>query len=209
MRMLEWDVDKPKGPLADGVALKDACCEAVRPVVEGLRRQGVEEDTLEWVEVLCVGRLVAGICLDIRVDVFERGELLIPDETAKRHGLDRALTIKAVQLDRDRGGDGSGRDAYCDCGDTPNSAMRVVLPAFKQALEEQCLFAQGSLIMGGKMCQGRADTMPADTAKGLQAIYKEGLAVVKLIKKSRYDTLTRRPEMERLAKWWLGMRSGS
>lgn len=187
MRLGEWDIPAPASDPATWDTLLRDVIGCATPIREALAEAGVTDaQVLQRCESLIAGAVLARCWRDVRPAVMRDDRLYIPVDIARRHGLDLALMRKALKLDNDRGCDGDARDGSCDCANSPNTGMRVVLPALRETIRELVMRTEGLL--------HQDVTLPDGLHKRLLRMRAEALADLRLIRRRRYDTLTRRPK---------------
>ena len=187
MRLLDKDIPLPSaGPQTWDELLSD-CQRCVEPAAEANGEPGASR--------VLAGAVLAGLWRDVRVDVMEGRGVFIPQDIADRHGLSLTMMTKALRLDEERGCDGSALDGQCNCANMPNTAMRLVLPAYRAAMQE--LVERTSELLKD----------PA-TGKGtLRNTVHEAQATLSLIRRVMYDTLSRQPALGPIARGWMKLRS--
>lgn len=190
MRLGDWDIPEPADNPASYEVLLDEVIGLMSPIGEALRGAGVSDPAvMERCLAMCAGVMLARYWRDVRPDVMKHDRVTIPKDIADKHGLDRVLMRKALMRDEERGCDGDARDGSCDCANTPNTGMRVVLPAFREAMYELVARTGALLDMRGV----KPDVIPGDLRKTMRRLRLRGVTDLRLIKRSGYDTLTRRP----------------
>ncbi len=204
MLLLGRDIPMPApGPRTWG-ALLDDCGAAVAGVVDELRRMGVSDPgTLKACGLSLVAGLLTNLWRDVRVDVMADGRLYIPQDLARQHGLDLSLMRKSLMLDADRGCAGDARDALCDCSNSPNTGLRVVMPAYRGTMRDMVERTKALRDQGNPP----AEQLPEPLRRPMRALRQETLAILRKIEAKRYDTLTRRPTLGALDRMWLGVRA--
>lgn len=191
MRLGEWDIPEPASDPADSDAMQDEVIGLMSPIGEALVGAGMADPVvLRRYEALGAGAMLARLWRDVRRDVMQRGRVYIPQDIARQNGLDLALMRKALKLDADRGCDGDARDGSCDCANSPNTGMRVVLPVFRETMHGLVVWADALL----NMRDVKPAAIPDDLRKALHRIRVQGNTDLRLIRRRRYDTLTRRPK---------------
>ncbi|MEZ6192960.1 MAG: squalene/phytoene synthase family protein [Phycisphaerales bacterium] len=184
-------------------ALLEGCAASVAPAVEELCDGGVSDpDTLKACGSALVAALLTNLWRDVRVDVMANGRVYIPRDLARKHGLDLSLMRKSLMLDTDRGCEGDARDGSCNCANSPNTGLRVVLPAYRETMHE--------LVHRTRMFWDEAnpkpDLLPETLRQPMKRMRDEALALMRKIESKRYDTLTRRPTLGALDRAWMGIR---
>ena len=148
------------------------------------------------------GAWLAGRWRDVRVDIIRDGKVSIPSDLARAHRLDLGLMRKALSLDTDRGLHGDQRNNNCNCLNAPASGLRVVLPAYRQVLRELVRRTRGLLDSDVWTDDQYPDALLAELGR----LKHETQLVLALIERRGYDTLTGRPRLGALERWWLGLR---
>lgn len=180
----------------------DYCTRSANPVgrlvlyVAGYRdaqRQQLSDAT-------CTALQLANFWQDVRRDILERDRVYIPEQVARKHGLDLSLMVKAVRADackREQSVSG------CNCATMPSGGVRAVLPAYRQTIAE---LTQRTWPM---FEQGRAlwPMLSPDVRLDIKLFTLGGEAILKMIRRQNYDTLTSRPSLSKPAKATLMMRA--
>ena len=203
MRLLGRDIPMPATRPGTWGALLGDCAASVAPVVDALRTEGVSDPgTLKACGSALVAAVLTNLWRDVRVDVMANDRLYIPEDLARKHGLDLSLMRKSLMLDADRGCEGDARDAMCNCANTPNTGLRVVLPAYRETMHELVHRTRTLWDEGNPTLQ----QLPEPLRTPVRTMRHEGLAVLRKIRAKRYDTLTRRPTLGTLDRAWMGVR---
>ncbi len=203
MRLLDQDIQPPKSDPETWESLVTDCALCAGKVRGRLHGCGVTDPvTLAAIERVYTAALLAQLWRDVRVDVMEHGRLYLPADVAAACGLDLDLMRKALSLDTERGCEGNARDGSCNCAIMPNSAMRIVLPAYRMVLHElvrrtALLFEEGWLGSEG---------IPDEERRVLRKLAMEGRATLRLMARRDYDTLTRRHQLGAMNRMLLAMR---
>lgn len=203
MRLLGRDIPMPTPNPATWGALLDDCAASVALIVDGIRDDGVNDPhALKACESTLVAALLTNLWRDVRVDVMANGRVYIPEGLAREHGLDLSLMRKSLTLDADRGCEGDARDGSCNCANSPNTGLRVVLPAYRETMHE--------LVRRTRALWDEGDPpsrrIPEPLRRPMRVMRHESLAVLRKIAAKRYDTLTRRPTLGALDRAWVGVR---
>ena len=206
MRLGEWDIPEPANDPATWDGLLRDVIGCLTPIRHTLADRGVtDEELLKRCEALAAGVVLARLWCDVRPDVMRKDRLYIPGDIARQNGLDLLLMRKALRLDSERGCDGDARDASCNCANMPNTGLRVVTPAFRATMCE--LVSRTGALLEGDARNGvlpdRVGVLPRDLA-GLR---REALATLGLIRRRKFDTLTRRPKFSAWDLFWLRLRT--
>ncbi len=204
MKLLDQDIPMPKCSPKTWEELRASCVRCVgsvsRQLVDG--EHGGPPWLYDLSERVCAGALLTSHWLTVRSDLMHGRGILIPEDIARRHGLDLALMQKAIELDTERGEDGRARDAHCNCAVIPNTAMKVVLPPYREVMHG--LVVRTSKLLNG--WQDARDLISDEQASEMRSLAAEARATLSLIKRSRYDTLTRRPEMGAISRGMMAIR---
>lgn len=204
MRLLGQEVQMPAPDPGTWAALLRDCVHRVTPIVDALPGVGVHDpDTLKAYESALAAALLTNLWRDVRVDVMAHNRLYIPDDVAREHGLDLSRMRKSLMLDADRGCEGDARDGSCDCANSPNTGLRVVLPAYRQMMRELVRRTRALWVDGNP----GPDGLPQPLRQPMRSLRQEGLATLRKIAAKRYDTLTRRPTLGALDRAWLTVRA--
>lgn len=203
MLLLGRDIPMPGTCPQTWEALLDDCAKSVARVADAIRNAGVSDpDTLKACRRELVAALLTNLWRDVRVDVMTDGRLYIPEDLARKHGLDLSLMRKSLLLDADRGCQGDARDGSCNCANSPNTGLRVVLPAYRETMHELVGRTKALWDAGDP----EPDRLPEPLRQSLSTLRRESLAILRKIEAKRYDTLTRRHTLGRLERMWLGVR---
>lgn len=203
MKLLAYDIPMPAPDPGTWGALLEDCAASVAPAVEELCDGGVSDpDTLKACGSALVAALLTSLWRDVRVDVMANGRVYIPRDLARKHGLDLSLMRKSLMLDIDRGCEGDARDGSCNCANSPNTGLRVVLPAYRETMHElvhctRTLWDEAN---------PKPDLLPETLRQPMKRMRDEALALMRKIESKRYDTLTRRPTLGALDRAWMGIR---
>lgn len=200
MRLLSHDIQPPAtDPERWELLVADCTCRAgkVRKALHAEKE--ADCDGHNAIANLFAAALLTQLWRDVRVDVMEHGQLFIPIDVAAEHGLDLALMRKALSLDTDRGCEGDARDSSCHCANMPNTAMRIVLPAYRAAMRD---LVQRTETLWDDGPHGLAE-LPHDERRALRGVELECRATLRMIARRGYDTLTRRPSLGAVSRAWL------
>jgi squalene synthase HpnC len=146
----------------------------------------------ELADATCTALQLANFWQDVRRDILERDRVYIPADVARRHGLEIATMVSAVKADAAR-----RRDAVqCRACVESLGSLRALRPAFQQAMRElvdrtQPLFDRGRDLW---------PLLARDVRVDVQLFTLGGEAILRMIRRQDYDTLTRRPALSKLAK---------
>lgn len=150
-------------------------------------------------DATCTALQLANFWQDVRRDILERDRVYIPEEVARRHGLDVGLMVKAVKLE----GPECQSSAGCSCAGGPSAGVRAILPAYRATLKELVdrtwpLFAQG---------RGLWPLVAPDVRLDIRLFTLGGEAILKKIERMNYETLVRRPSLGKAGKAALLLRA--
>jgi squalene synthase HpnC len=147
-------------------------------------------------DATCTALQLANFWQDVRRDVLERDRVYIPRDAAAAHGLDLELMVKAIQLDE------RGRfDPKC-AACPPSLGMTALRPAYVGAIRElvartRPLFAAG---------RGLLPMLGNDIRPAVELFSMGGEAVLTMIERRGYNTMTGRPSLSRAKKMSLMLR---
>jgi len=159
-------------------------------------RQGYSDAT-------CTALQLANFWQDVRRDILERDRVYIPRDIALKHNLDIELMVKIVKID-DRKAEKS-EDGGCGCGKNSGCGASggVILPAYRAVIQElagrtRVLFAEGRQLW---------PMLERDMRRQIKLFTYGGEAILRLIERQHYNTLTQRPSLSRAAKLVLILRA--
>ncbi len=152
-------------------------------------------------DATCTALQLANFWQDVRRDIVERDRVYIPADVARRHGLEIATMAAAVKADAARRRDA----AQCRACVESLGGLRAMRPGFQQTMRElvdrtQPLFDRG---------RGLWPLLARDVRVDVQLFTLGGEAILKMIRRQQYDTLTRRPALSKLAKLGLMARAAA
>jgi len=160
-------------------------------------------------DMTCTALQLTNFWQDVRRDVLERDRVYIPKDVAAAHGLSVEQMVKLIR-----------HDASCEAGPTCRAcptesvAMSAIKPAYTQTLKDLCdrtrpLFDEGKALW---------PLVDRRVRRDIKLFTRGGEAVLGLIERQRYDTLTHRPSLSKarkaalmlraLATGWFGGRGG-
>lgn len=144
-------------------------------------------------DATCTALQLANLWQDVRRDVVERDRVYLPRDVAGKHGLDVSLMAKAIRLDA---ASEPMCGAGCKAGDVPTVGVRALQPPFRAAMRE-CVERTWPLFERGRRLWPLLDARVRPQVK----LYTYGgEAILRLIERQRYDTMTRRPRLGAAAK---------
>lgn len=188
-------------PTWEGIVVD--CVQRVTEVRKALYKQvKIDDEAGKAVDQVLASAMLSYIWRDVRVDVMEHGLMFIPGDIADKHGLDLAMMRKALSLDTDRGCEGDAQDGSCHCANMPNSAMNIVLPAYRETMHDLVKRTQALLLDGGQGSKGLAVV----ERRELRRLALESTATLRMIARRDYDTLTRRPMLGTLSRGLIELR---
>lgn len=159
------------------------------------RRQQLSDAT-------CTALQLANFWQDVRRDILERDRVYIPSEIASSHGLDIETMVAAVRADAAT--DEAMADLKCkSCVSIPSAGVHALKRPYRATLKALCnrtwpLFERGRELW---------PLVPRDVRLDIQLFSLGGEAILKMIRRQQYDTLSRRPSLGKGAKVWLMMRA--
>lgn len=159
-----------------------------------------DEQRQQLSDATCTALQLANFWQDVRRDIIERDRVYLPDDIASRNGLDIELMVKVVKIDAVSG----PACVVCKSRAAPPSAgISAVLPEYRQTIQELVqrtwpLFQRG---------RGLWPLIEPDTRGDVQLFTLGGEAILRMIQRRRYDTLTGRPSLSAAAKLLLMVRA--
>jgi len=151
-------------------------------------------------DATCTALQLANFWQDVRRDVVERDRVYIPEDVARKHGLDIALMVKAVKIDHAAG-------PHCRACDSsqrvPSAGINAILPAYRNTIRDLVertwpRFATGRALLPRVDRRVRAD---------VKLFTEGGECILRLIERLNYNTLQTRPTLGRGARTALMMRA--
>lgn len=160
-----------------------------------------DETRQRLADATCTALQLTNFWQDVRRDILERDRVYIPQEIARRHGLDLDFMVQIVRLDEESRRESCGQVA-CSCHDRHSPGMEAILPAYRATIRELVertwpFFREGRNLWPMVSPQVRTD---------IQLFTLGGERILHLIRRQNYDTLTRRPRLSKAAKWVLFLR---
>lgn len=152
-------------------------------------------------DATCTALQLANFWQDVRRDVLERDRVYIPAEVASVHRLDIDTMVAGIQHDAAMKAE---RSSCCStCSNVPSASIHALLPAFQSTLRELCnrtwpLFEKGRELW---------PLVDKDVRLDIQLFGLGGEAIMKMIRKQNYNTLSSRPSVGKGAKMMLMMRA--
>ncbi len=150
-------------------------------------------------DATCTALQLANFWQDVRRDALDRDRVYIPEEVARRHGLDIELMAAAIRADAS-----AEEPAGCGCSGACHSSagIRALLPSYRATLHELVdrtwpLFTQGRQLWPLVSPQVRSD---------IKLFTLGGESILRMIQRQDYDTLSHRPSLSRPAKARLMLR---
>lgn len=143
-------------------------------------------------DATCTALQLANFWQDVRRDIVERDRVYIPADVARRHDLEITTMVAAVKADA------AARDGACGCGacGQPLGGLRAIRPAFQQTMTELVDRTQPLFDLG----RGLWLLLARDVRVDVQLFTLGGEAILRMIRRQDFDTLTRRPALSKLAK---------
>ncbi len=171
--------------------LIDYCRRSANPVGRLVLFMGGHRDAerQRLSDATCTALQLANFWQDVRRDAVERNRVYIPDEVARKHGLDLSLMAKAIRLDAacaaERG------PGCCGACDTPSVGITAIRPMFRATVRELVgrtwpLFAEGRTLW---------PLLDPRVRPQVRLYTYGGEAILRLIERQRYDTLSQRPKL--------------
>ncbi len=146
----------------------------------------------------CTALQLANFWQDVRRDILERDRVYVPTEVASAHGLSVEQMVSLVRMD-------SKAHPGPKCMGCPDDsvAMTAIRPAYVATLRDLCdrtrlMFEEGRQLW---------PMVAPDVRLDIKLFTLGGEAILDMIRRLNYDTLTRRPSLSRPAKVSLMMRA--
>lgn len=157
------------------------------------RRQQLSDAT-------CTALQLANFWQDVRRDILERDRVYMPQDVARKYGLDVDLMATAIKLDGASEAEGVASCRACDA--VPSAGMRAMQPAYRATVKELCdrtwpLFERGRQLL---------PLIARDVRLDIQLFTMGGEATLKLLKRHGYDTMRTRPSVSKAVKLSLMLR---
>lgn len=152
-------------------------------------------------DATCTALQLANFWQDVRRDAVERDRVYVPEEVARKHGLDIEQMVKIIKLDA--AAEKEQGNAACSACTLPAAGPHAILGAYKATVRELTertwpLFATG---------RGLWPLLEPDVRVDIQLFTLGGESILKMIRRQDYDTLRRRPSLSKGAKVALMMRA--
>jgi len=148
-------------------------------------------------DATCTALQLTNFWQDVRRDVLERGRVYIPEQIARAHGLDIEQMVRIIQIDATpvAGGD----RVCCTTKDIPSVGVLAIHDVYRATLRDLCqrnwpLFEKGRELL---------PLVDADVRVDIDLFGRGGEAILRMIQKRDYDTLTTRPSLSKAAKFRL------
>lgn len=146
----------------------------------------------------CTALQLANFWQDVRRDILERDRVYVPSEVASRHGLSIEQMVDAVKRDA-----APGSAPSCAACPTDSVAISALRPAYTATIRElvdrtKPLFSEGQALL---------PLLDPDVRLDVKLFTMGGEAILQLIERQRYDTLTRRPSLGKVGKATLMLRA--
>ena len=167
------------------------------------QRQRLSDET-------CTALQLANFWQDVRRDIIQRNRVYIPNDVARKHNLDLQMMVKAVRYDAwgscENPGTGDRAEQApqgCGCANIPSPAIHALQPAARATVHELVqrtwpMFQRGRALL---------PMLQPDVRLDVKLFTLGGEAILKLIRRQNYDTLTRRPRLGKLRKSSLILRA--
>ena len=143
-------------------------------------------------DATCTALQLTNFWQDVRRDVLERDRVYLPDDVARRHGLDVETMVKLTRLDA-----AVGCDA-CTVGGAGAAlaGVREMLPAYRATIRELVADARQRFDLGQPLRERVAPALRVD----IDLFTRGGEAVLDRIERQRFDTWTKRPRLGKFTK---------
>ncbi|NBC10637.1 MAG: squalene synthase HpnC [Planctomycetes bacterium] len=178
--------------------LLDYCTRSANPVGRlVLYLVGVRDaESQRLSDATCTALQLTNFWQDVRRDILERDRVYLPADVAGKHRLSRGLLVEAVKTD-------AAVVDECGCVDVPTAGVSALLPSFRATLRELVGRTRPMFDEGRKLWP----RVPRDVRIDIKLFTLGGEAVLKMIERRGYDTLTARPSLGRGAKAGLLLRA--
>lgn len=156
-----------------------------------------DEERQALSDATCTALQLTNFWQDVRRDVLERSRVYIPEQIARAHGLDIEQMVRIIQIDATpvAGGD----RVCCTTKDIPSVGVLAIQDVYRATLRDLCqrtwpLFEKGRELL---------PLVDADVRVDIDLFGRGGEAILRMIQKRDYDTLTTRPSLSKAAKFRL------
>jgi squalene synthase HpnC len=153
-------------------------------------------------DATCTALQLANFWQDVRRDILERDRVYIPEEVARRHGLDIGLMVQVTKADgahEHRGGAGPCCGSACSGS---SAGVRAVRPAYQKTVRELVDRTRPLFVRG----RGLWPLLAPDVRADVKLFTLGGESILRMIERQNYDTLSRRPSLSGVAKAGLILR---
>lgn len=145
-------------------------------------------------DATCTALQLANFWQDVRRDVLERDRVYLPSEIASQHGLSIEQMVQAIK--DDAAGKGGMDCKVCAGGSLPSIAISALGKPFESTMCELVartwpLFKSGRALL---------PTIAPDVRTDVKLFTLGGEAILNMIQRQHYNTLTHRPKLSKAAK---------
>lgn len=160
-----------------------------------------DQERQQLSDATCTGLQLANFWQDVRRDVLERGRVYIPHEVARRHGLDIEEMVRVIRIDGQP--ENCDQRVCCSCSNLPSAGINALRPAYVSTIRELCrntwpLFEEGKKLL---------PLVERDVRVDIALFGMGGEAILRMIQRQGYDTLSKRPSLGKGAKAGLMFRA--
>ena len=157
-------------------------------------------------DATCTALQLANFWQDVRRDILERDRVYIPADVAAKYELDIPTLVQAVKADAPAPGNNPEQHcntgAACACANVMSPGIHALQIPYRRTLHDLCDRTQ-ALFEKGRELWPLIDTA---YRPDIQLFTLGGQAILRMIRRQRYDTLTRRPSLSKPAKITLMLR---
>jgi squalene synthase HpnC len=141
-------------------------------------------------DATCTALQLANFWQDVRRDVLERDRVYIPQDVARQQGLDIDLMVKVIAADE------AAHVSCHSCASVPMAGTNAILPGYRSTVCELTrrtwpLFERGHALW---------PLVDRDVRTDVKLFTLGGEAILKMIQRNGYNTLTHRPKLSKAAK---------
>ena len=158
-----------------------------------------DEHRQQLSDATCTALQLANFWQDVRRDILERDRIYIPADIAIKHQLDIPTLAAVIKTSANTTED---TPTCHGCADIPTAGLNALRQPYRDTLRELCnltepLFEQGQALWPLIEPRVRPD---------IQLFSLGGQAILRMIRRQNYDTLTQRPSISKPAKIGLMLR---
>lgn len=152
-----------------------------------------DEQRQQLSDATCTALQLANFWQDVRRDVLERDRVYLPEDIARKHGLDIEQMVKIIRIDAQPC---VGDNVCCTARSIPSVGVMAIGEVYRATLYECCertwpLFEEGKALL---------PLLAPDVRVDIELFGLGGEAILKMIRRQQYDTLRQRPSLSKTAK---------